>query len=44
MQAGILAIPPEPGTIAHNGNEGEQSLLPLNLGKQALPFSKNSST
>jgi len=33
LQAGILAIPPESGTIAHNGNESEQSVLPLNLGK-----------
>ena len=35
LQAGILAIPPESGTIAHNGKESEQSLLPLNLGKRS---------
>jgi len=33
LQAGILVIPPESGTIAHNGKESEQSLWPLNLGK-----------
>ena len=35
LQAGILAIPPESGTIAHNVHESEQSLLPLNWGKRS---------
>jgi hypothetical protein len=35
LQAGILAIPPESGTIAHNVHESEQSLLSLNLGKRS---------
>jgi len=35
LQASILTIPPESGTIAHNGNESEQNLLPLNLGKRS---------
>jgi hypothetical protein len=35
LQAGTLAIPPEPGTIAHNEKESEQSLLLLNLGKRS---------
>ena len=35
LQAGILAIPPESGTIAHNVHESEQSLLPLNLDRRS---------
>ena len=35
LQAGILAIPPESGTIANNVHESEQSLLPLNLDKRS---------
>ncbi|MBD1831052.1 hypothetical protein NDI47_24325 [Microcoleus vaginatus GB1-A2] len=34
LQAGILAIPRKSGAIAHNGNESQQSLLSLNLGKR----------
>ena len=35
LQPGTLAIPLESGTIAHNGNESEQSLLSLNLAKRS---------